>query len=543
MQLSKNVFMLFPFFCVFPLFGQIMIDSTHEFTDSKFPIVIIDTQGNEIKDTPRVEAHMGIIFHENGARNSIQDDYDHYDGKIGIEYRGSSSASYPKKQYRLETIHDDGSNNNVSLLGMPKENDWILYGPYNDQSLIRNVLMYELSNQIGRYAVRTAYCELILNGDYKGLYIFMEKIKRDKNRLDIAKLDADDVAGDSLTGGYILKIDKYKGENNAWFVSAKYQYYQYHYPKPDEIQPEQAQYIQNFINHFESVLLQPGNNAVQGFPEVIDVPSFVDHFILNEFSTNVDAYRISAYMFKNRDDKDGKLNAGPIWDMNLSLGKAFFYQDLYITDRWSVDYNQYRPGDGGVPRWWVTLRNDPYFMHQVYERWQELRATFLDLDTFFGTIDSHVDNIEEARIRNTLRWPEMEQSHDYATEINMLKDWIEAHVIWMDDNLYDYGNNVVEKNDIAKPNTPEMVVNYPNPFNPETTIQYRLAQPSDVQLKIFSLEGQEVQTIFTGLQSQGLHQLQWNGINQNGIPVASGVYMYQIQTHNQILRGRMNLVK
>ena len=97
----------------------------------------------------------------------------------------------PKKPYRFETVDSFGENNNVSLLGMPEENDCVLYATWSYKTLIRNVLTYQLSNELGLYASRSRYCELYLNGDYKGIYVLMEKIKRDQNRVNISKLDPD----------------------------------------------------------------------------------------------------------------------------------------------------------------------------------------------------------------------------------------------------------------------------------------------------------------------------------------------------------------
>ena len=224
------------------------------FTESNLPIVILDTEGQEIVDAPRITVHMGIIDNGTGI-NHINDPLNGYDGQISIEIRGSSSQMFPKKQYALETQDIDGENLNVSILGMPEENDWILHAPYSDKSLIRNFLAYELARDMGRYSSRTRFCELMINGDYKGLYIFMEKIKRDNNRVDISKLEPDETTGDDLTGGYILKVDKWDGDNNdGWWSDPslpEYEgvWYQYHYPKPEDIVEEQRNYIINYITN------------------------------------------------------------------------------------------------------------------------------------------------------------------------------------------------------------------------------------------------------------------------------------------------------
>jgi hypothetical protein len=181
--------------------GNNLAADTAAFSSSNLPLILINTDGQSIKDEERIPAHMGIINNPNGQRNFLTDRYTDYDGRISIELRGSSSTMYDKKSYGFETQDADGENNNVSLLGMPEENDWVLYGPYSDKTLLRNTLPFYIARELGQYASRTAYCELFINDEYLGLYVLMEKVKRDKNRVDIARLKPDDIAGDELTGG------------------------------------------------------------------------------------------------------------------------------------------------------------------------------------------------------------------------------------------------------------------------------------------------------------------------------------------------------
>ena len=312
------------------------------FTESSLPIVILDTEGQEIVDAPRITVHMGIIDNGSGI-NHITDSLNDYDGQINIEIRGSSSQMFPKKQYALETQDIDGENLNVSILGMPEENDWILHAPYSDKSLIRNFLAYELARDMGRYASRTRFCELVINGDYKGLYIFMEKIKRDNNRVDISKLEPDETTGDDLTGGYILKVDKWDGDNNdGWWSDPplpEYEgvWYQYHYPKPEDIVEEQRNYIINYITDFEALIASSSyNDPAAGYYDQVDLGSFIDVSLMSEISKNVDAYRLSAFMYKDKDSDDDRLTMGPIWDYNLAFGNADYYGGWDPTG-WQMD--------------------------------------------------------------------------------------------------------------------------------------------------------------------------------------------------------------
>lgn len=138
---------------------------------------------------------MGVINNGEGKENKLTDPFNEFNGKIGIEIRGHSSQMFPKKQFGIELRDDAG---NSSLLGMPSESDWVLNASYTDKSFLRNVLTYKLGNDLGRYASRTRFCEVVINEKYMGLYILQEKIKRDKNRVNIKKLESPDITGDAL---------------------------------------------------------------------------------------------------------------------------------------------------------------------------------------------------------------------------------------------------------------------------------------------------------------------------------------------------------
>ena len=421
------------------------------FTTSNLPIVVINTLGQTIVDDPRIVCDMGIIDNSFGVMNSISDPFNDYNGKISIEYRGSSSQSFPKKPYALETQDSLGNNNNVSLLGMPVENDWILYAPYSDKALMRNFLTFDLGRKMGRYAPRTVYCELVINGDYKGIYILMEKIKRDNDRVDIAKLDFDDLAGDSLTGGYIIKIDKYTGTGGVdWLsdfpnIGGNNLYIQYHYPDASVMLPQQLDYIEHFMDSFEYALAGPNfADTSIGYEKYIDVNSFIDLYIINEFSKNIDGYRLSTYMYKDRHSNGGKLTMGPFWDYNLAFGNAD-YCNGGITSGWEVD-----GGCGGNnPFWFERLLDDTTYQNKLKCRWEYLRDRSFHQDSLFNFIDSMALYLNDAQQRNFQKWPILGNyvwpnyyvGNTYQDELNFFKTWIDDRLIWIDNNL---GGNCYE---------------------------------------------------------------------------------------------------
>ncbi len=213
MRKNTDRYIIVLFFIVFLPFvttAQVVLDST------RLPIVIINTSGGTIVNEPKIPATMGIIANDNGSYNHTTDPFNDYDGNIGIELRGSSSqALFDKKNYGIELWTGVEQDTSASLLGLPAEEDWVLHGPYSDKSLMRNVLTFELWSRTGWYGSRFRYIELIINNGYKGVYVLMEKIKRDKNRVDISKLTETENNGDDLTGGYIVKLDKFDGTNSG----------------------------------------------------------------------------------------------------------------------------------------------------------------------------------------------------------------------------------------------------------------------------------------------------------------------------------------
>lgn len=520
------------------------------FTSSNLPIVVIDTHGQAIPDEPKIEADMGIIYNGPGARNNLSDPFNHYNGRIAIEIRGSSSQQFPKKQYGFETKDAQGEDLDVSLLNMPKESDWILSASYSDKTLMRNVLAYKLANDMGRYASRTQFCEVVLNGDYRGVYILMEKIKRDKNRVDIAKMEPTDISGDALTGGYIIKIDKLEGsDTEGWYSSflpypGAWQriYYQYDTPKLEDLAPEQIAYIKNFVYAFENLMTRPDYADPQnGYAQYIDIDSFVDYFILNEISRNVDGYRLSTFMHKDRDSKGGKLKMGPAWDYDLAFGNADYYNGAMLAD-WQVDFRVQSDGFQ-IPFWWHKLMEDSSFTRHVYARWRELRAGVLEITRVHAYLDSMATYIAEAQKRNFERWPILGTyvwpnafiGQTYAEELNYLKDWLNLRMLWMEAKIPGQPSSVDENNGFA-PEDFMLEQNYPNPFNPATTIAFYLPRSGRVSLKIIDVAGREVLTLIDGDLKAGRHEALFEA---NGF--ASGVYFYRLQMENFSLTKKLVL--
>jgi hypothetical protein len=505
------------------------------FQSSNLPIVIITTNSQNIRDEPKITAHMAIIDNGPGVRNKITDPKNVYDGKIGIELRGSSSrVLFPKKQYAVELRNDALSDTSVSLLGLPSGEDWVLSAPYNDKSLMRDVLAYKLGRSMGRYAPRTKYFELVLDGRYEGVYFLNEKIKRDKNRVDISTLNPDETSGDDLTGGYIIKLDKVDGSSGPGFVSeypplnipGKKITFQYEYPKWDEIVDAQKNYISSYVFKFEKALA--GDDYAdpdQGYAKYIDVDSFVDFFIMNELTKNVDGYRLSSFFYKQKDSQGGKLFAGPIWDFNLGFGNANYCTGGAPSGFVFSEFNRLCANDTWlIPFWWERLFLDGNFGKKVADRWASLRQNKFSTSTIHAYIDSVATvlnqesqqrNFQVWPVLNTYVWPNYYIGPTFQSEVNWLKSWVSDRASWLDLNLPQLVTGVEQIEDGS-------LNAFPNPSRSTFRLRFSKRDVTNAFVRVFNNTGAMVEE----------HNIQsgQNGVFEAGFgeSLPAGIYVYRI---------------
>lgn len=412
---------------------------------TNLPIVFINTATDTTERTAihkdwRVAARMKIINNADGINygdtighpNQTAD----YNGWIAIRYRGNTSFYYsPKKPYNFKTMKTadvDGEKQKVSLLGMPKDNTWVLLAPYTDSSLLRDVLMFQLARPYFDYTPRCRYCELVIDGVYYGIFILSESIRKSNNRLN---LDNPGTSGDALTGGYQLEIDRNEVEHyytSKYFAvdstGKKYTaynkiYFQYKHPEYEEMTPEQLEYIHRRIDTMEDALASDDfADSYRGYQQYLDPLSFIDQQLSQEFSGNVDGYRLSTNIYKHRDSQDGRFKTA-LWDFNLAFGNSdaanakstdfWRYQNSYLTN-----YNAFNK----VPFWWMRLMEDPAYVKQLKERWAQYRRENYSSEHIVTTIDSIVTLLRHgsALERNNTLW-KMFKSSTYDMEIDRLK--------------------------------------------------------------------------------------------------------------------------
>ena len=503
-----------------------------DYYSSHLPIVSINTLGNTILDEPRIKAEIGIIDHGPGKVNHKADSFNAFHGWVSIERRGESAQMFPKKSYSLETQDSLGENRNVSLMGLPEENDWILYAPYSDKTLIKNVLTYKLARDMGRYATRTQYCELFINGSYQGLYVLMEKIKQDKNRVDISKLRPEDIEGDQLTGGYVLRVDKVDDNDFPAFIAfpgvsipgeepVRLQYFD---PRGEDLHTAQQVYIRDYIRQFEQALnFGAYLSYFRGYHDFVDKDALVDFIIINEISKNIDAYIFSTYMYKDRDSKGGKLTMGPVWDFNIAYGNVDYNSAAETARGWMYD-------EGYRMYWFRRMMTDPALRNKMSCRWHELRSNVFSDEVIFGYIDSLVVSLQEPIRDNFRRWPVLGQyvwpnsfiGDTHEEEISFLKNWLYDRLHWMDNNIND---SCVESIDLNSESEIEVDI-FPNPFSDEVYIEYNYQNEFVKQLAVYELTGSLLW--FDEFTEEPSKRIKWSGSGSEKPLLSKGIYLMQL---------------
>ena len=377
--------------------------------ESNLPIVVLDSFGDSQinNDASRMGAAAAIFIdvNEETGMASLLDEPDEA-VQAGVRIRGQSSQGWPKKQYALEAWDEgldygggripaaEGPDRNISPLGLPRESDWVLNGPYSDKTQLNNHTAFGLYNELGLYSPRTKLVEVFVNSgsgpmdynsDYRGTYILVEKIKIDNNRVDLppAKFDPAPDADPRTVGGYIFKQDKDGAGDVNFRANSGGPSINFKFVDPDSPNEAQETWLTDFVNKAESVLY--GDNWLdpdEGYRKYYDTDSLIDHWLITELAKEIDGFRLSEYFILN---SDGKIAKGPAWDFNLSFSNGNYLQG----GKWE---GWYHTGIGGAQyHWYPRLFDDPSFEAEVAERWFDLRQTTFSKEFLFETIDNSVN--------------------------------------------------------------------------------------------------------------------------------------------------------
>jgi len=374
--------------------------------------------------------------------------------RCGLKRRGSSSQGWPKYSMTVEARDEEGFDTGIRPLGLPRESDWILSGRYQfDRALMRNPLVFRLSNETGEYAVRTRFVEVLhntgggsldYNDDYFGVYTFMEKIKRDDSRVNVAAIDRRDSREPDVTGGYIFKKDRLDPGDSGFSVSGMGTL-GWVEPKEVDVTRSQEEWLKNHLNQLTTALTQPNYThptTRKHFTEYLDQFSWLRHHWLNTLAMNVDGFRLSGFYYKHRvDTNGGKVGAGPIWDFDRSMGSTDGRDDN--ASQWDGTGDSSRTWNDSRYQWWEWALANPDFRQAHTDLWQELRETTFSVGNIYAVIDEFAAELDPdpdpvginpglertPAARNFRKW---NPGTVHSNEVINLKRWLRTRVGWID---------------------------------------------------------------------------------------------------------------
>ena len=351
-----------------------------------------------------------------------------------IRIRGRSSRRFDKKGYLLRFTKEDGSYDNYEVMGMDSHYEWALHGPFLDKSLIRNYLWYNIAGEMMDYAPNVRFCEVIVNGEYQGLYVMTETIANGED----ARVHVSEPIDNTTATGYIIRSDQ--GSKNTLKNINNFTYYTYRirrrnglcldieYPRAGALTLEMADAIEQEISDFEKALYSFDFNSKEyGYHKWIDANSFADYLIINEFTQNYDAGGLSTYIYK---DIGGKYKMC-VWDFNNSCGLYEQEFDNYFSMTDTI--------------WQQMLVRDEAYCQKIVDRYRMWRESYLNEDYLLGYIDDVIAFLGDAVERNFSVWgytfeesllmPESRNAKSHEEAVEQLKQYIADRGQWMDRHI------------------------------------------------------------------------------------------------------------
>lgn len=473
-------------------------DDSRLFQVTNLPTVCINTVNAQEPYDKEHDITSNIII--------IADNKTNVDKPATIRERGNFSRTFPKKPWRIK--FDKKQN----VLDAPaKAKKWTLINNYGDKTLMRNLIAFEIARRTGmEYVPYGRPVDVILNGEYKGCYQLCDQVEVNDRRVPVTEMETTDIDGDALTGGYMIEIDAYANQEPAgeWFET-KTRHMPVTIKSPDEGgTPVQYAYIKNYIESIEDRLYRSDISSAgdMDYRNMLDIRSFLQHFIVGELTGNTDTYW-STYMYKKRGDD--LMYTGPVWDFDIAFEndrRTYPINDirdkfLYESGRASsannmqdftsriIHYDTRTASD--LTRLWSLARNDNGITGESLSEY----------------IDRMADEINQSQILNFTRWPVMnDQIHEnpviegsYQGEVNRVRNYLKDRIEVLD-RLMKYDASISGTDDVTAPADDNRRLS-------PVISQHTISLDGDTPFEVYSIDGRMVYqgTGSTGRLNSGIY--------------------------------------
>ncbi len=452
------------------------------------PLIELRTHGQKIPGAPIADEYGNRAGYETGDNGETEiaadfsavsaegvwhhaDDPADEEATVMMRIRGNSSRWFDKSSYRLHIVRDatDAEKNSAKytkiettapdgtsatyvedkqeLLGMNRGSEWALYGPFLDKTLIRNYMCMNIIGQISdRWVPEVRFCELMLDGEYRGVYLLMETIQVEDGRLELTKYDPN-----AAVFSYLVRIEH---DTNPLRQISNFSYYTLRMEELREVEllypglANQTEKVKNFVrddfSRVEQLIYSPERaDGAHKWKNEVDLNSFADYYIMQEFLAVNDTFSASTYFYR---DARGLLCAGPAWDYNNALDN--FFQDQPV--------DEFILSNRG---WFAQMMHDKEFVERVITRYRELRKGVLSEENLLTTSQQTIDWLGSAVDRNYKVWGYSFDYHnvseherrtpaagsdktmedmnpaDYETAVGQMTEYMVERGRWMDENI------------------------------------------------------------------------------------------------------------
>ena len=418
----------------------------HQITN--LPTVIINTvNAEEPYDKEHDIVSNIIIISENGT-NVLE-----APGESRL--RGNNSMTHPKKPYRIKF-----DKKQQPLDAPAKAKKWTLINNYGDKTLMRNMIAFEVARQVGmEYVSYIRPVDVILNGEYKGCYQLCDQIEVGDGRVPVTEMEETDISGDELTGGYLIEVDAYASGEISWFQSSRGIPVTIKSPDDDKITSEQTNYIKSYFNKLENAAYSVKyDSPTTGYRTLLDINSFLQHFIVGEVSGNTDTYW-STYMYKKRNDP--KFYVGPVWDFDLAFEND--NRTYPINNKTCYIYQWVNSSSAGTMDVLVEriVVNDTRTAGDLLEMWSATRSNGMSGESLCDFVDKWAAEMDASQRLNFMRWDILntkvhqnpQASGSYEGEVAWVKNYLRERIAWLDNKIgYDpssVGNIGIETEELS----------------------------------------------------------------------------------------------
>ena len=378
----------------------------------RIPTVHITTEGGKAIDSKDNYVNATFRF-EDPSRFYTDEESLELTGRI--KGRGNTTWGMPKRPYRIKL---DEKAHVFSRWG---NKDWILLANYSDKTLLRNIMAMEISRICGMsWTPMMLSVEVYVNGQYQGVYAFSDHKEIAGHRVNIEVATETD-----LEGGYYLELEEAMDEpvcfKTVWDTPVMFH-------EPEYPTEAQQKYVREWFNGFEHALERVQGEHDDAYRSYIDVPSFINYYIIQEITKNPDGnVRKSTYLTK---EKGKPLEMYHVWDFDITLGNCD-YTNFEKPEGWQMRY----------VKWYNQMFFDPAFKKAVVDRWNELYPTLLTqvpafLDRQHALMaGAESRNFDRWQILGVKVWPNYYYFPTYEEEYAFLKEFYEARLAWLNDRI------------------------------------------------------------------------------------------------------------